>query len=379
MRRVLGLFLMIGAFLLIGPELVRADEQDELTKLFMDNIELDKVEEAAEDYLPEKMDFAGLVEALIYGEDNRSALEIIGEYIKDMFFYELSNGKVLFIQVISFALLFSVCNRFIVVSNNYVTDMSFLMIYAAMMTLLLETFSMIGETVVGGINSMLSFMSALIPTYAATLFISGNATSASVFYTFTFGIIYCLEWLLRVCVIPGINAYVLLEFLNHIYREERFSKLAALIYKGINYLLKTGLAVVIGIGLVQSMLAPAKDRISDSMILKTFSSIPGVGQITGNAGEIILGCGMLIKNSIGVAALVVLLFAISIPFIKVLVFNLAYHLLAAILQPFADTRIVEGINGIAKGGSLYMKLLTHGFLLFFITIALACTTTSFIH
>lgn len=381
MKRLFMSRMIIGAGIIIAMLVFfpcRANA-GEIGELFLDELELGEVSKVAGQYLPEKMSFEALVNSLVYDGEGKSFYEILGQYVKDMLFYEFSNGRHLIIQVICFALLFSVCNRFIVISNNYVTDMSFLMIYAAMMTMLLQTFGMIGEAVVDGIGVMISFMSALIPAYSVSLVISGNASTATVFYTLTFGVIYIMEWALKLIILPGIDAYVLLEFLNHIYREERFSKLAALIYRGICYLLKASVTVIAGIGVVQSLITPAKDRISDSMILRTFTSIPGVGNIAGSTGEILLGCGMLIKNSIGMAALICLLFITAVPFVKVCAFDVIYHVLAAMLQPVADKRIVDGINGIASGGSLYLKLLTHSMLLFFILIALVSSTTSFIH
>ena len=131
--------------------------------------------------------------------------------------------------------------------------------------------------------------------------------------------------------------------------------------------------------MIQSFLAPAKDRISDSIILKAVSGIPGVGKVTGSASEIILGCGMLIKNSIGAATLFILLAITVVPIIKLFVFYLVYHFLAACFQPFADKRVVESVHGIAKASEMYLKILINGMMLFFITISIACTTTSFVH
>lgn len=67
------------------------------------------------------------------------------------------------------------------------------------------------------------------------------------------------------------------------------------------------------------MIAPAKDKISESLILKAFRRYRVWGGL-GRAGEIMLGCAMLIKNSVGMAAIIVLFFIVLTPLVKTLVF-----------------------------------------------------------
>ena len=104
-----------------------------------------------------------------------------------------------------------------------------------------------------------------------------------------------------------------------------------------------------------------------------------MGKITGSAGEILLGCGILIKNSVGVAALIILLGITLAPMLKVFVMQMMYRVLAAFLQPIADKRIVGAISGVGRAGELYLKLLFDSVLLFFITISMISATTSFIY
>ena len=121
----------------------------------------------------------------------------------------------------------------------------------------------------------------------------------------------------------------------------------------------------------------AKDKISESLILKSFQAIPGVGRLGQGAGEIMLGCAMLIKNSVGMAAIIVLFFIVLTPLVKTLIFSLMYRLLSAALQPVSDNRIVEGIEAVARAGNLYYIVIRDASILFFIVIAIVCASTSF--
>ena len=197
------------------------------------------------------------------------------------------------------------------------------------------------------------------------------------FYMLAFVLIYVVEWLIKLVLIPGIHLFLVLEVLNHVSSEKKLEKLAEFIESAVTKIMKASIKIVAGIGIVQAMIAPAKDKISESLILKSFQAIPGVGRLGQGAGEIMLGCAMLIKNSVGMAAIIVLFFIVLTPLVKTLIFSLMYRLLSAALQPVSDNRIVEGIEAVARAGNLYYIVIRDASILFFIVIAIVCASTSF--
>jgi len=216
-----------------------------------------------------------------------------------------------------------------------------------------------------------------VPAYATVLLASGKGFSASGFYMLAFVLIYVVEWLIKLVLIPGIHLFLVLEVLNHVSSEKKLEKLAEFIESAVTKIMKASIKIVAGIGIVQAMIAPAKDKISESFILKSFQAIPGVGRLGQGAGEIMLGCAMLIKNSVGMAAIIVLFFIVLTPLVKTLIFSLMYRLLSAALQPVSDNRIVEGIEAVARAGNLYYIVIRDASILFFIVIAIVCASTSF--
>ena len=176
----------------------------------------------------------------------------------------------------------------------------------------------------------------------------------------------------------GRLVFVLVLFLNHLFEEDKLSKLAELMEKIIGIILKLGFGAVIGLGVVQSLLSPMKDRLANNVMLSSMSSIPGVGGALGSAGEILFSCGLLIKNSVGIVGLIVLFIISVIPVLKIGCFWIMYHILAVILQPVADIRLVECVSGVARGCDLYLKIILYAMLLFFVLIAMATMATSFV-
>ena len=226
---------------------------------------------------------------------------------------------------------------------------------------------------------MVSFMSAFIPTYATTLLLAGNAASAGVFYEMAFGLIYLLELGMKFLFLPGVSVFVLLLMMDNFFEETKLSKIAQLLEDGIRLVLKVGLTAVVGLGVVQSLIAPAKDRLSTSGIYQGLEAIPGVGNTIGAAGEILVGCGIMIKNSVGAAALVLLLILCFAPILKVFCFFVMYRVTAALLWPFCDKRIAGCVQDVGRGCGLFLKIMTAVVLLFFITISMISASTSFVY
>jgi stage III sporulation protein AE len=362
-------------FCLGMPQTVAAEDylQD-----FVEELELEEIDEALPD-MPEKLQFSDLVQKLIGEGTDGIDGALIREYVYDLFFYEISAIKPLFAELLSVSLLFALFGKVLAIRQSYVSEMGFFVVCTGILLLLLESFSMIGEVVEDGIAGIVSFMTAFIPTYAATLLLTGNATSAGVFYELAFALIYLLELGMKLLFVPGIHLFVLLLLLDNLFEETRLSRLAGLLEDGIGLVLKAGITVIAGLGVVQSLIAPAKDRLAVSGLYKGLAAMPGVGSTFGAAGELLVGSGIMIKNSVGVAALLILTVVCLAPLLKVFCFYVMYRLTAAILEPFCDRRIAQCVQDVGRGCALYLRLLRDVLLLFWITVAMIGASTSFIY
>ena len=375
-KRYVTVICLAVIFVINSPVTVRGSDTDATTQELVQEIyyagQYEKVDEFIEENWSKKISFTDLIYEIIYGEDNIASY--VCEYVYDVFLYEIGSIKNTIVSMLSLIIIFIVFNKITVQGDSYISEVSFFMIYTALMTLLLSAFSVITDVVVSGITTTLNFLSAIIPAYSTTLVLSGKISTASAFYTFTVALLYILEWGIKVIILPAVQIYVVIELINNIYGDKQFSKLSSLVYRGIKFVLKTAIVVVGGIGCIQAVINSAKDQISESVLLRSVSLIPGVGKVAGASGEILISCAMLVKSSVGIAILCVLLAITLIPIVKVFIFQITYKFMAAILQPVSDNRIVDGIHSIACAGELYVNVLVDTMLLFFISIATVCVT-----
>lgn len=354
------------------------EESSYLEKL-LELLKLDGVDSYVDGTLDGQLSFRELVEQLVADKGIGDGIRSIAGQAVSLFFGELSGGRTLLLQMLLLACLFAVFQRLLLRQDGYVSRMCFFPVYGAVILLLMESFLLVSDVVESAITDVTGFLEVLVPAYATTLLLSGNASSAGFFYEMMFALVFLLEWALQRFIVPGIHMYVLLVLLDYFFEERRFSKLAGLIASGIRFFRKTAVGGVLGLSAVQSLLAPARDRISQSAVLKSLSILPGVGNSFQLAEEVLVGCGMLVKNSVGVAGLVILLLLSLTPVVKVLCFSFLYKLIAAVLQPVCDKRILGAVGGVAKGSSMYAEVMVDSMLLFLITIGMVTASTSFIY
>ncbi len=302
--------------------------------------------------------------------------ERLTTFVFDSLLYELSIARPMFLKMLCFSLLFSVIHRFLVTKNKYISDIGFLLIYATMLVLLMQSFLMVKDITLEGIDTLLAFLDALIPTYAVAMVVSGHGVTGAMLYEVAFILVYLVEVIMKMILSPLVQFFILVLFLNHLFDEDKLSKLAQFMENGIKLILKTAFGAVIGLGVVQSMLTPAKDQLTGNTFLSGLSAIPGIGNSLGAAGEILLSCGMLIKNSIGVVGLLILVFIAVVPVVQIGFFNVMYHLLSIVLQPLADKRITECVSGVARGCNLYLKMIIYTMMLFFVLFSIISVATS---
>lgn len=341
-------------------------------------LDFDSMELFFREHMRTEVSFEELVNSV--AKEGLGALdaEKICTFVFDAFFYELSMARPMFLKMLLFSILFSLAHRFLVTKNKYISDIGFLMIYTVLMVLLMQSFFMVRDIALEGIDALLTFLNALIPTYAVTMVFSGHSVSGAMLYEVAFLLIYVVEILMKLVLSPLIHIFVLVLFLNHLFDEDKLSKLGQFMENGIQVVLKSAFGAVIGLGVVQSMITPAKDRLAGNTILSGLASIPGIGNTVGSAGEIIMSCGMLIKNSVGVVALIIMAFLAIVPVLQIGCLCVMYHLLAILLQPIADARITECVSGVARGCGLYLKMVLYTMLLFFILFSIVSVATSFV-
>lgn len=88
------------------------------------------------------------------------------------------------------------------------------------------------------------------------------------------------------------------------------------------------------------------------------SAIPVVGKILGDAVDTVLGCGIILKNAVGLVGIIIVIGICIVPIIKLGVITLVYKLIAGISQPIADEKITGLLEQIGDIFKIFFAILS---------------------
>lgn len=298
-------------------------------------------------------------------------LESLKNIAKGVFFQEINEYRKTAVYLLAIIVASAVFMNFITAfDKGQIADISYYTMYLLMVTLLMKVFSSMSQVALGAVSAMLDFMKTLLPACIMTLYLSSGSITAMGFYQITLLAITGVQWMLNYVLLPGVQIYVILLFINQLMKEDYLSKMADLIKTVILWSLKTVTAVLFGLQAVQCMVAPAVDQVKTSVVNKAVSVIPGIGNAYETVAETVLGSAVLLKNAVGIAGLAALVFVGLVPVVKLVCGVFLYRALGAVAQPVSDKRVSECIGSVAEGGELLLKIVLHAGILFIISLAM---------
>lgn len=382
---ILCIFIVIlGCFFsprtVYATEIRDKDEQTELQKeaeeIIWKEFEFSEIEDLLDDIFPEKKtDFQDLIKKMLSGQTEPS-LQVIGEMISDQFFYEWKSSKAGMVHILLIVIVAAVFTNFSnVFQNQQISEISFYVLYLLLITIGLNSFRILIVSASENLERLIGFMKVLGPVYfLAVAFAAGSSTSI-LFYNLVLLLIYLVELVILNFLIPFVQVYIVVKVMNNLSEEDYLSKFAELCETVIAWTLKTLLAGVTGVNIIQGLLSPAIDSLKRSVVGRSAEAIPVVGDAIGGVTEVMLGTAVLIKNGIGVAGALVCIGICLVPMIQMAVVTLLYKLIAAMIQPVSDKRIVGCISSIADGSQMLLRIIFTTGVLFLLTIAVVTATT----
>ena len=219
-------------------------------------------------------------------------------------------------------------------------------------------------------------MRALLPSFFLSVAFCGGSVAGAALYETTLGMVAVFQWICLFGILPMIKIYAMLILAGKITKEDSLSKLTKLTESAVRWGLKTMAGLLLGFQLIQGMVLPSVDALGKGSLFRLLEAVPGVGQGARTVTQTVLGAGVLIKNSIGTAAVAVLAAIAALPLIQLMVLAVLYQICAALLEPVCDKRIVSCIHGISLAHQLLIRLVWTSLVLFAVTLAILCAFTN---
>lgn len=357
-------------------EIQGADER-EMQEEILSQFDFDEIDASLKELFPEeRLEFRSVLEDVLSGDLALTA-ELFNQLIADQFTYAVRTGKDQLVHMLMIALIAAVFSNFSkVFQSRQLSEISFYALYLLMIALALNTFSAVTKWVESGIETLTSFMGVFCPLYFAAVAVAKGSVTAVAFYQLVLFLIYLVELLISSILLPAIHIYMLVRVLNDLSLEGYLTKFAELIELCVSWSLKTLLACVVGINVIQGMISPAIDSVKRSILTRGAEAIPGVGDALGGMAEVAVGTAVLVKNGIGMTGALICVSLCLVPLIQVACVALLYKLAAAVIQPVSDPRITGCVETVGEGVRLLMRVVFTTGVLFLLTVAVVSAVTS---
>lgn len=283
---------------------------------------------------------------------------------------ELAGMKNVLIWLLVMGIISALLTHFVDIFNMHqVADIAFYFLYLLFMAVLLKCFYEAMETAAETMENITLFIRLLVPAYLMSVGVAGGTATAGAACQLMLLVIYGVETMLSKGILSLVSGYVMLSMVNGIWAEEKLTMLVELLKKAVGWALRGALGVITGISVFQALITPVVDSARSSAVQKLLSALPGVGNVADGAVELVLGSALVIRNSIGVALLLLMLALCAVPLIKLCLITLSLKCAAAFMGVVSDRRITSCVDRTGEGGLLLLRTTGTAMLLFMIATA----------
>lgn len=317
----------------------------------------------------------GKLKSIIAGEtaaDYRSVFS----YALDMLGINLLSCAPIVISVlcivIAFSLISAVKGRF--ASDSVETIVHFACVALVSVILITQIFSTVQSVrdVVGGLQMQMNIVFPIMLTMMTAI---GAGSSAAVYQPAVAVLGQGITELIGAAVLPAFIASIVFTVVGNLTDGISLKKMSGFFSTASKWLLGTAFFLFIAFLSVQGITASVYDGVSVRTAKFALSKyVPVIGGYLSEGLNLVMAGSVLIKNAVGMTA-VILLFVSVLPVIcNILVFSLSLSLAAAITEPLGGGKISSLLSGLSKNMSLLVAILLGTVFLYFIFLVLVVCT-----
>ncbi|MDO5539473.1 MAG: stage III sporulation protein AE [Eubacteriales bacterium] len=375
MRIIVAVMCAAAVWMFFYGTCMAEDMEKAVADSYLEELDLEEIQDTIDQLFPEaEMNFRDSILELMEGKSPVSP-ETMKQLMYKLVLGELKSQRAIMIRILVLAVVSAVFANFVkIFDGSQISDIAFYMIYLLLFVILMKAFEELDQMASDHIGQVLHFMKLLLPVYLVTASLAAGSVTAAGFYELTLFFITGAQLIINYIVLPGIKFYVLFLLLNHLGKEDYLSRLSALIELALSWILKTLLAVLVGVQTVQALLLPAIDSLKNGVLNKAAGAVPVLGNTLNAVTETVLGTAVLLKNAVGAAGMIIIVMICMAPAVRLAVCTLLYKAVSAAVQPVSDKRITECIAGVGEGTALLLK--TVGTMGIMLLLTLAIVTAS---
>jgi len=298
--------------------------------------------------------------------DYKKIFDNLGKF----FSKEIKNNIGILIQVVIIAILSGFLDNLkSSFSSDGVSKLAFYMCYIVAVTIIISSFIQIVDLATETIVMLIAFMDVFLPVMIGLLVSTGAITTTSMIYPLIIFVTNAISNFMNNFMIPIIMTAFGIGMTAHISEKIKISKISQMIKSISMWVLGILLTLFVGIVSLEGSIASTVDGITVKTAKFMFSNgVPVVGKLLGDSIDTILGSTLVLKDAVGFVGVLILLSLVLVPVLKIVVFLLLYGGVAALIEPFAESRLLKCMNETVGVGKVILAMVLTVSIMFIIGI-----------
>lgn len=221
----------------------------------------------------------------------------------------------------------------------------FLLILIPVMLLVFDQLDHTRETIL----RMTQRMDKLLPLLLTLLTALGGSASSAFMHPVVVAASGSMVFLAREVILRLVMCTCAVTAVNHLSDRAHLTRMAQLLRSGVCWLLGVSFTVFLGAMSLQGVCSATLDGVAIRAAKYAVDNfVPVVGGMFSDTMDTLVGCTLIVKNALGVTAVVLLLAAILGPMMRTLCVVWIIKLSAALMEPVADAEIVRAIGDFSR-------------------------------
>ena len=242
--------------------------------------------------------------------------------------------------------------------NDTISKLIYYVQYILIVTIVMMNFLDIVQVVKDTCNNAIGFMNILIPLLISLMIYTGSITTSGVLEPIILFLINFIGNIIQTLIIPIVLIFTSLIVISKISDNVQIGKLSQFLKSGVVWFFGIILTIFVAVISLEGTLSSSVDGITAKTTKAVVSSaIPVVGKILGDAVDTVLGCGIILKNAVGVIGIIIVIGICIIPILKLGIFTIAYKFMSVICEPIADKNITSLLDQIGDVYKIFLAIL----------------------
>ncbi len=386
---IFGLALAVFCFISPSPAYA-AQSEEEIFEQLDESVkdQLEDLDMSALDDLLAQLDEDG--QAIFGGNSFAEKVQSVldGEFIQDGGGFIESFFKLLFSEILdmlpllaSIAVIAILCGLVSHMKAGFMSESTgqivFFVCFAVVVVLALVCAVNLVNVAGDAINGMKKQMNAAFPILLTLMAGIGGAVSVKAYQPAVALLSGGVVEIVSAVVLPLFIFTLVFSVVGNLSKSVRLGKLTDFFKSVSTTVLAVTFTVFTAFLAVQGLTAGSFDGVSiRAAKFATKSYIPILGGYLADGLDLILAGSVLIKNSVGVAGLLLLLSTVLMPLLQILGVCFGFKIVAAVIEPVSDSRLTSFLTGIAKSMNMLIAALLAVAFMYFISVMLLIFTSN---